>query len=178
MLCTLLEGDPPEATTPPCRSASFKTTSDQAALKQEGDGDSANGNNSAQAKTEDSPPRFANEEVREVSTPVVDGGGDGGESRLVNSDHPASDEERRGDEKPEKSRFNVLLGMLTIATMVDAEGEAASSWAAKSSGGIGQDGQETDDGTKSGRNIRIPFLGRISNKGHTNCWLHASSFAY
>lgn len=161
MLCTLLDGDPPaERTTPPCRSADLEATPDQVGLEQEQDGDGIDGNG-AQANTErSSTPPLATARRREGETLGVDGdGGGGGGSRLLSGDAPARDEETREDEKPEKSRFNVLLGMLTIATMVDAEGEAASSWAAKSSSGMGQDGHETDDGTKSGRNTRMLCLG-------------------
>lgn len=40
------------------------------------------------------------------------------------------------DETPEKWRFDVLLGMLSIATMVDADGKANASWAANFSAGF------------------------------------------
>lgn len=144
VLCTLLEGDPPaETTTPPRRSAHFEATLDDAGLEQEQDGDGTKGNH-AQAKTDrSSAPPLATEQIKGGNAVGVDGGDGGGGS--------AGEEECRGDEKPEKSRFNVLLGMLTIVTMVDAEGEAASSWAAKSSGGMGQDEHKNGDRSKSGK---------------------------
>lgn len=85
----------------------------------------------------------------------ADGVDGGGASRLLNSDGSAGENEKRQDDKPEKSRFNVLLGMLTIATMVDAEGKAASSWTAKSFTGMGQDEHENGNTTNPGRKRRF-----------------------
>lgn len=131
MLCTLLEGDPPaETSTPPRRTASFESTPDEAGLEQKQDGDGTEGNG-AQPTTD-----------RSSAPPLATG-----------------EEQSRRDEKPEESRFNVLLGMLTIATMVDAEGEAASNWAAKSSG-MGHDEHEKRDRKRSGM-YAVFFLGRI-----------------
>lgn len=44
-------------------------------------------------------------------------------SQPLSCDAADRDDRTGNGEKPEKSRFNVLLGMLTIATMVDVEGE-------------------------------------------------------
>lgn len=90
-------------------------------------------------------------------------GGDGGEGSGRLSSGSDGNEEgggSEGDGKPEKSRFNVLLGMLTIATMVDAEGKAAASWAAKSAAGWGQADQEVDGQAERGRmDINVCFFG-------------------
>lgn len=101
------------------------------------------------------------------SAPGVGGVGGGGASRLLSSDGFAGEEENRGGEKPEKSRFNVLLGMLTIATMVDAEGEAAFSGVAKPSAGMEQDERKIGDGTKSGMQETSVF--GASAAFETNC---------
>lgn len=48
-----------------------------------------------------------------------------GEEGSLFSTPPLTEESRQSDKKrPEESRFQILLGMLTIATMVDAEGAA------------------------------------------------------
>lgn len=52
------------------------------------------------------------------------------------------------EKKPEESIFNVLLGMLTIATMVDADGQATASWTTKF-----PDGLKLDEKEDAGREI-------------------------
>eukprot|EP00752_Nemacystus_decipiens_P004957 g4510.t1 len=144
VLCTLLDGDlPSESPAFPRRSANFETTTTEARVEQEQDGDETKGNGSQEKTKPGSAPATVTERRREGNTlGVVRDGGVGG-SRLLNSDDSAGEEQRTQDEKPEKSRFNVLLGMLTIATVVDAEGKAASSWAAKSSSGMGPEWHHT-----------------------------------
>lgn len=60
-------------------------------------------------------------------------------------------------EKPEKSHFNVLLGMLTIATMVGPGGEATASWATDFASGLNPEEKEdigqAGSGTRTGRTI-------------------------
>ena len=148
VLCTLLDGDTPaETIAPPGRSANLDTTLDELGMEHQQDGDGTKGDG-AQAKTEPSSTPPSAKYLGKGGNAVGVDGRDGGSGSVAAK-------EGRADEKPEKSRFNILLGMLTIATMVDAEGEAASSWAAKSSGGIEQNEHENGDRTKSGR-IRQP----------------------
>lgn len=165
VLCTLLEGNPPtETTTPPRPSANFEATPDEAAVeqKQDGCGTKAQQDEDGTKGNGTQAPLSATEEIIGGSVLGVDGVDRDGGSRLLNRDRSASEEERSGKEKPEKSRFNVLLGMLTIATMVDADGKkSTSSWAAKSFTGMGQDELEHGDRAKSGRKHRV-FCRRIS----------------
>lgn len=71
-------------------------------------------------------------------------GGDEGKVR----DAAKSGGRQAGEAYPEKNRFDILLGMLTIATMVDPEGVATSNWASSGAGlrlkqedGVGRTGK-------------------------------------
>lgn len=89
---------------------------------------------------------------------VVGGSGtceDGDEGASPSGPSGASDDERKGDdevenERPEKSCFNVLLGMLTIATMVDAGGDTALCR-------VGLEENEENGRVSPGANIRHVF---------------------
>ncbi|CAM9255225.1 unnamed protein product [Ectocarpus sp. 6 AP-2014] len=148
VLCTLLEGEPPAEN---IGSASPPTNKED---RSSGDGDvggdgSTGGGQSGSGGVESG--SGGGETGR--------GGGGGGKSSegsgRLSSGSGGNDKggDAEGDGKPEKSRFSVLLGMLTIATMVDAEGKAAASWAAKSAAGRGQEDQEVNGQAERGARL-------------------------
>ena len=80
------------------------------------------------------------------------------DGQQLDRDASVGQKERKGSgEKPEESSFNVLLGMLTIATMMDAEGQTATNLAATSvAAEIGQEGHEDRIRSVSGRELGVP----------------------
>ncbi|CAM9134053.1 unnamed protein product [Ectocarpus sp. 12 AP-2014] len=162
VLCTLLEGEPPAKNS---MSASPPTAKREDGSSGDGDvdGDGSTGGGQSGSGNGESGRRDA-----ESRSGGVESGSGGGESSSgcgsgkygegsggLSSGSGGNEEigDAEGDGKPEKSRFSVLLGMLTIATMVDAEGEAAASWAAKSSSGKGQEDQEVDGQAERGARL-------------------------
>lgn len=158
VLCTLLEGEPP--------AENIGSASPPTAKKE--DRNSGDGDIGGDGSTGGGQSGSGGGESGSGGGESGSGGGGGGKgsegSGRVSSGSGGNDEggDAEGDGKPEKSRFSVLLGMLTIATMVDAEGKAAASWAAKSAAGRGQEDQEVDGQAERGRmNNNVCFVGKM-----------------
>lgn len=133
VLCTLLGGKPPsKASIPPGHTKSRPYRGGGGRRPGENTtGDIEGGSASATTEEGSASPSSWEETKRESSGSAGGGEIDGGVDGAI--DVGAKEE---WGEKPEKSHFNVLLGMLTIATMVGPGGEATASWAADVASGL------------------------------------------